>query len=185
MNSIKLHDQHIEYKIKDSARAKRLRIAVFCDIGVVVTKPKSVSQNTIEKFLILKSSWILDKLEQFKLSANPFKNLDRESDYLNNKDKSLELAKKKVEEFNSVYRFQFNKINIKNQKTKWGSCSSKKNLNFNYKIIHLPENILNYIIVHELCHLGEFNHSQKFWKLVAKAIPDYLDIKKELKTFSF
>ena len=91
------------------------------------------------------------------------------------------MAQKKVLKFNKIYKFKYNKINIKNQKTRWGSCSVKGNLNFNYKIALLPEKLAEYIVVHELCHLGEFNHSYKFWKLVEKTIPDYLEIKEDLK----
>ena len=83
--------------------------------------------------------------------------------------------------FNGVYKFKFNKVNIRNQKTRWGSCSAKGNINFNYKIALLPERLADYIIVHELCHLGEFNHSRKFWDLVVEAIPDHREIRSELK----
>ena len=87
----------------------------------------------------------------------------------------------RVEYFNKIYNFSFNKILIKNQKTRWGSCSNKGNLNFNYKILFLPEALRDYIIVHELCHLKEFNHSKNFWKLISRAIPDYSEIKNELR----
>ena len=86
----------------------------------------------------------------------------------------------RVDHFNTTYKFKFNRINIKNQKTRWGSCSNKGNLNFNYKIVLLPERLADYIIVHELCHLKELNHSKKFWNLVAKAMPDYPQIRDEL-----
>jgi len=88
---------------------------------------------------------------------------------------------KKVAKFNKIYGFEYNKINIKNQKTRWGSCSKKGNLNFNYKIALLPERMAEYIVVHELCHLGEFNHSRKFWNLVAKTMPEYQEITEDLK----
>ena len=81
----------------------------------------------------------------------------------------------------SHIQIRFNKINIKNQKTRWGSCSKKGNLNFNYKIALLPQHLADYIIVHELCHLGEFNHSRSFWNLVAKVFPEYLGIRNELR----
>ncbi|PIP23438.1 MAG: hypothetical protein COX90_01110 [Candidatus Nealsonbacteria bacterium CG_4_10_14_0_2_um_filter_38_17] len=70
---------------------------------------------------------------------------------------------------------------MKNQKTRWGSCFKKGNPNFNYKIALLSQRLADYIVVHELCHLGELNHSQKSWNLVAKAVPDYPEIRDELK----
>lgn len=68
---------------------------------------------------------------------------------------------------------EYNSFRIKEQKTLWGSCSSKKNLNFNWKIIMAPLKIIDYIIVHELCHLIEMKHNERFWKLVKNEMPDY------------
>ncbi|MEQ8235521.1 MAG: SprT family zinc-dependent metalloprotease [Syntrophomonadaceae bacterium] len=65
------------------------------------------------------------------------------------------------------------RVTIKNQKTRWGSCSSKGNLNFNWKAIMAPPKVVDYIVVHELCHLVHLNHSQDFWKLVASTLPEY------------
>ena len=87
----------------------------------------------------------------------------------------------RISYFNKFYKFEINRIAIKNTSTRWGSCSSKKNLNFNYKIIFLKPELSDYLIVHELCHLGQLNHSKKFWALVFKTIPDYAKINKELK----
>ena len=87
----------------------------------------------------------------------------------------------RISYFNKIYNFEINRIAIKNTSRRWGSCSSKKNLNFNYKIIYLPPALADYLIVHELCHLGEFNHSKKFWALVEKTIPNYIEINKKLK----
>jgi hypothetical protein len=83
--------------------------------------------------------------------------------------------------FNKFYKFEINRIAIKNTTRRWGSCSSKKNLNFNYKIIYLKPHLADYLIVHELCHLGEMNHSKRFWALVSKTIPDYTKTDKELR----
>ena len=63
----------------------------------------------------------------------------------------------------------------------WGSCSSKKNLNFSYRLYFLPEYLSDYIIIHELCHLKEMNHSKRFWDLVALVCPSYKDYRRELK----
>ena len=76
---------------------------------------------------------------------------------------------------------QFGRIAIRDQKSRWGSCSAKKNLNFNWKLIMAPEEALRYVVIHELCHLIEFNHSARFWSLVEKQMPEYEAWKKWLK----
>lgn len=179
---IKIEDLEIEYKIKKSNRAKRLRIAVYCDTSIVVTVPYGFNENKIERFIIEKANWIISKLKYFKRFKYSLITDNSKKNYLKYRYKALELAERKIEYYNRACGgCKFNKINIKNQKTRWGSCSKKGNLNFNYKIVLLPEKIANYVIVHELCHLKEFNHSRKFWNLIAKVVPDYLEIKKELK----
>ena len=103
------------------------------------------------------------------------------AEFVKHKNTALILAENRISHFNRLYQFDINKITVKNQKTRWGSCSKKGNLNFNYKIALLPQHLSDYIIVHELCHLGQFNHSPAFWNLVAITIPDYKKIKKEFK----
>ncbi len=178
---IELHKRKVPYTLKVSKRAKRLRLAIYCDGAFVVTTPRNVDVSVIEKFIIQRSQWVIDKLDYFSQFADVFKKKNTNVEYLKYKEQAQVLAEEKVKKFNKIYKFSFNKINIKNQKTRWGSCSKKGNLNFNYKIALLPERLAEYIVVHELCHLGQFNHSQKFWNLVSKAIPDYLEIKEELK----
>jgi predicted metal-dependent hydrolase len=97
------------------------------------------------------------------------------------REQARRFVENKIRYFNSFYGFKINRVAIKNTTTRWGSCSSKGNLNFNYKIIYLKPELADYLIVHELCHLGELNHSKKFWALVYKTIPDYAKINKELK----
>jgi len=101
--------------------------------------------------------------------------------YLAYKSQAEKLVRGKVGRFNGFYKFEFHRISIRNQKTRWGSCSSRGNLNFNYKIIFLPDQMADYIVAHELCHLKEMNHSRRFWDLVARTIPDYKIIKKDLR----
>ena len=102
-------------------------------------------------------------------------------EFLKNKELARALARNRLEHFNTFYGFKFNRISIRNSRTRWGSCSKKGNLNFNYKICLLPEKFTDYIIVHELCHLAEFNHSPKFWSLVSATVPDHREIRKELR----
>ncbi len=101
--------------------------------------------------------------------------------YLKYKEPARELILRRVEYFNSIYNFSYGRISVRNQRSRWGSCSKRGNLNFNYKIVLIPEKLADYIIVHELCHLKEFNHSKNFWALVAKTFPDYKKIKQDLR----
>ncbi len=176
-----LHNREIEYKLKKSKRAKRMRIAVYCDTSVVVTLPYGIKENIVEKFLRAKAAWLIDKILHFKKYGKLIFVKSGKREYQKNKKAALNLAEERVNYFNKIYKLKFNKIAIKRQKTRWGSCSKKGNLNFNYKILFLPKHIADYIIVHELCHLKEFNHSGKFWNLVAITVPNYSDIKKELR----
>jgi predicted metal-dependent hydrolase len=84
--------------------------------------------------------------------------------------------------WSAVYGVTYGQVAIRNQSSRWGSCSKKGNLNFNYRIAFMPAHLLDYVIVHELCHLTEFNHSENFWNLVARAVPEYKKIRNELRT---
>jgi hypothetical protein len=99
------------------------------------------------------------------------------------REEARALVHLKIAFWNSHYKLPLRKVFIKNQKTRWGSCSSKGNLNFSYRIVYLPEELRDYLIVHELCHLREFNHSKNFWNLVAETIPDYEKRRAALKKF--
>ena len=169
------------YTLKKSKRAKRLRLAVYCDGNVVVTAPFGVKQSLIEKFITDKKQWIVDKINFFRSADSKAIRTFSEEDYLKHKDVALELVCKRIKFFKRKCNFAPSRIFIKNQKTRWGSCTKNKNLNINYKIIFLPKKQQDYILVHELCHLKEFNHSRKFWSLVEKVLPNYLEIKNELR----
>lgn len=105
----------------------------------------------------------------------------RRSSYLKHKVAARSLVLRKIADFNAVYNFKIGRVAIRNQRSRWGSCSKLGNLNFNYKIVFLPEPLVDYLVVHELCHLGEFNHSPRFWALVGRTIPDYRARRQALK----
>jgi predicted metal-dependent hydrolase len=106
-------------------------------------------------------------------------------EYKKYKEQARAVVIRKIIEFNASYNFNFGRISIRNQKTRWGSCSKKGNLNFNYRLVFIPDALVDYIIVHELCHLGEFNHSKNFWNLVARTIPDHAQFRKQLRQIKF
>jgi predicted metal-dependent hydrolase len=103
--------------------------------------------------------------------------------YLKHKEQARLLVHEQLIELNRHYGFTYGQVSIRDQKTRWGSCSSKKNLNFNYKIVFLPPHLVDYIIVHELCHLEEFNHGKQFWDLVARTIPHHESCRNELRVY--
>jgi predicted metal-dependent hydrolase len=96
-------------------------------------------------------------------------------------DSLKELILKYINKYNKCLRININGVKIKNLKSRWGSCSSKKNLNFNVKLICFREEIIEYVVVHEMSHLIHMNHSKDFWKLVERLLPDYDARRKELK----
>src|SRR3989344_7685345 len=98
-------------------------------------------------------------------------------DYVRYKETARALVKSRLVLYNQVYKFNINQVAIKNHTSRRGSCSKKGNLNFNYKVTLLPLELADYVIVHELCHLQELNHSKKFWKLVALTLPNYKELR--------
>jgi predicted metal-dependent hydrolase len=101
--------------------------------------------------------------------------------YLKYKEEARRLVKERLGVFCGIYNLKYGRVAIRNTKSRWGSCSTKGNLNFNYRIIFLPPHLADYLIVHELCHLKEFNHSVRFWNLVSLALPDFKKLRKDLK----
>lgn len=89
------------------------------------------------------------------------------------KGRARKLVSDRLKMYQPQLQVDFARVSIKDLKTRWGSCSSQKNLNFHYKIIFLPVELADYIIVHELCHLREMNHSVRFWQLVHSVLPDF------------
>jgi predicted metal-dependent hydrolase len=179
---IQLKGQKVPYVLRRSRRAQNMRLVIYCDGSFVVTAPESLDFGRIEDFIFKKAEWVLKKLRITEKNGRSlvFARFSKR-EYEKLKKKALYLAENKVCEFNKIYGFKYERISIRNQKSRWGSCSKKGNLNYNYKITLMPEDLADYIIVHELCHLKEFNHSKNFWSLVAITIPDYRERRKKIK----
>tara|TARA_B100000378_G_scaffold278600_1_gene282436 strand:- start:114 stop:683 length:570 start_codon:yes stop_codon:yes gene_type:complete len=175
--------RELEYTLRQSKRAKRIGLSISGDGSVVLTAPVGRRGEGAENFLFEKTEWLTKHLDRAEKSPKiPLPST--RADYLANKEKASDLISERVEYFNQHYGYRFKEIKIKNQKTRWGSCSSQGNLNFNFRILFLPKHLRDYIVVHELCHLKQMNHSQKFWDLVAQTIPDHKAIRTELRNYS-
>jgi len=181
MQQITLNSQKIPFTKKYSNKAKHIRISIR-NGELILTIPKPgffQSKESVEKkaidFLQSKSDWILKHFSPKKQGSlapcenHDLKNYSREH-YLKYKEKARDLCEQKAKFWAEKMWVSYNRIAIKSLKTKWGSCSSKKNLNFNYKILFLSPKDQDYLIVHELSHLVQMNHSRKFWDLVCETL---------------
>lgn len=161
----------IEYKLYRSNR-KTIAIQVRGQ-EVTVRAPQNVSLGSVEEFICLKENWIRRHLEENRASEK------KKSDELDPQQRSemYEKAKavfyRKAMDFAGQMGVSFGRITIKEQKTRWGSCSCRGNLNFNWKLMLAPEEVQDYVVVHELAHLKEMNHSPAFYREVEKVMPDY------------
>ncbi len=178
----------VPYTLKQSKKAKNLRIIINRNAEVSVVMPKGLDIKIVEGFLAKKSAWIQSKIALFQknkqlMSPPPLPTGFSRTDYHSCVARARKLVKDRLAELNSVYQFDFERVSIKQQSTLWGSCSAKKNLNFNYKIVLLPPHLADYIIVHELCHLKELNHSKQFWQLVEQVCPNHRAMRRELRQY--
>jgi len=147
---------------------------------LIISAPFLLSKYTIERFIEQKAQWILRAVRRLK-DFRPAGRRISAHQYQVYRKQALNLVLNKISALNRTYNVPRNGISIRNQKTRWGSCSKKGNLNFNYRIIFLESWLQDYIITHELCHLLEFNHSPKFWQLVTQTIPNHKQARKELR----
>jgi len=179
-------ESSIKYTLIRSRRARRLRITIYPDLKVKVTAPILTSPASIERFVSDKKDWIGKKLDYFRkhpvTTAGSLLRKRSRVQFRDNKEKARVLITSRLEYFRASRGFNFGKVRIGNQKSRWGSCSRRGNLSFNYKIIYLPPELQDYLIVHELCHTKEFNHSRKFWDLVESIMPGCKELRKRLRS---
>lgn len=167
---------------RSSLRSRKIRITVYCGGRVIVTFPTRESIDHAVDFVREKSSWLAKTYVCLKKEANSTcKIKGNRKQYLELKEKALLLTEEKLKKYCDVYNAYPTKICIRNQKTRWGSCSRRGTLNINYRILFLPDHLVDYLIVHEICHLKEFNHSEDFWHLVSHAIPNYKKCRGEIR----
>ena len=170
----------MNYEIIRSSR-KTLALEISRDGLLKVRAPYKVSREEIQNFVKSKESWIfkhLKRIEETK-AAQPDPLSAEEIEKL--AQKALQVLPEKVENYARMIGVTYGRITIRNQKTRWGSCSSKGNLNFNCQLMRLPEELQDYVVVHELCHRKEMNHSPNFWKEVKNIMPDYQERRARLK----
>lgn len=174
---ISLDEEEIEVEVIRSKR-RSMAIQIRTDGSVVARAPMHASDRAVKRFVSAHARWIADNRQEMferrkKLADNPYDIPAWES--LSAADKKI--AKQKIMEHVDYYanrmEIDYGSISMRNQKSRWGSCSSKGNLNFNYRLAYLPEELLDYVVVHELAHRRHMDHSAAFWEEVETYYPAY------------
>ena len=171
-----------EIKVIRSSR-KTMVLEIIKDGTILVRVPYRMPESEIRRFIQEKSDWIekhVQRIVERQRTLPPVEGLTMK-DIRKLADQASVVIPKRVEYFAEKIPVTYGRITIRNQKTRWGSCSSKGNLNFNCLLMLAPPEVLDYVVVHELCHRKEMNHSERFWREVENILPDYRERKKWLK----
>ena len=168
---------NVPYQIIKSDR-KTIAIQIKPDGQVVVRCPKRMRIEEAKRFVESKADWIEKHLAKRQLQ-NVAKYTTKEIEQL--REQARKLVTERVKFYAPIIGVSYGQIAIRTQHTRWGSCSSKGNLNFNCLLALVQLEVLDYVVVHELCHRKEMNHSELFWNAVARVIPNFKICKKWLK----
>lgn len=165
----------MEVKIIRSAR-KSVAIEIDRDANVIVRAPRFYPREKIESLLSKKREWIEKGVLKMKDAAAKREETDGD-DIASLTKAAYEYLPKRVRELSEKVGVDY----VRHQKTRWGSCTSEGNLSFNCMLMKTPKDVIDYVIIHELCHRKEMNHSKKFWAEVERAMPEYEKMRNWLK----
>jgi len=182
---VKLIFHHTLGKVhyRKSKRARFLRLSIDSAKKINITIPRNSSIQSAEKFLHSKTDWVLKQFVKID-QRNNFTLQNATNPNLLNKEVAKEIIRDRLSELSQIHGLSFNRSFIRSQKTRWGSCSAKNNINLNIKLINLPGELRDYVIMHELVHTKVKNHGQKFWIEMTKYYPNPKSIDKKLKKYN-
>lgn len=155
-------------------RSRRKTLSVQVKDGEVTVKaPMGLSRREIDRFVEEKSQWISAYLEKYRVALDDAggKLSDEQVETL--VDLAKDVFRKRASHYAPLVGVNFGRISVRCQKTRWGSCSAQGNLSFNAALLMAPPEVLDSVVVHELCHLLEMNHSDRFYAEVTRVMPDY------------
>ena len=160
-------------------RAKRIIISVKPEFVRVVI-PKRQSFKSAQRFVESRLEWIKDNKAALQLQAQKKQELpeiDREV--------ARKVLCRRIGELAQLHKFVYNRVSIRKQKTRWGSCSSKDNINLNMNLLHLPSELMDYVLLHELVHTRVKNHSKDFWDELDTIVPNSRQVDRRLKDYQY
>lgn len=169
--------------LERSSRAKHISISIKPFNGVRVAVPCRVSFKRAEKVARSKIGWIEKHLQKMQQAEKNHRELTENSKTIDKKEAGKQLIQR-LNELSKKYGFTYNKVFIKNQKTRWGSCSEKNNINLNYNLVRLPDELIDYTLLHELVHTRVKNHSKRFWDELDRIAGDAKKLDRQLKDHS-
>ncbi len=174
-------EEMISYEVIRSKR-KTSAIQVKRDGGVVVRCPLWVTDRDIRRFVEEHQEWIVRNQKQV------IERLEKRTVYTKEQVKELRqharwMLAQKTWLWAQKMQVTYGKLTIRQQTSRWGSCSVKGNLNFNWKLVLVPQDLVDYVVVHELAHRREMNHSPRFWKIVEEQLPDYRERRRRLREY--
>lgn len=177
LKSFKIQEMEIKYQIIHR-KVKYPRLEIKNDLlNVIMPFSHDNAQDLIKKH----ESWIYQKIRDTKRLKEESKSLELNLQLQDSLFK--EKVHSMVEELSGDLDVEVNQVRFRRMKTRWGSCSSKGNINFNYYLKFLPENLIEYIVYHELSHLIVMGHSKKFWNIISRRYPHYKKIEDELLAY--
>lgn len=170
----------MEYTLLRSDR-KTISVRITPELNILVRAPRRMPKRDIDAFLLEKKDWIEKHLASMEARTADFPSEKLSGEQIRAlADQALLDIPPRVEQFAKRMGVTYGRITIRNQVSRWGSCSSSGNLNFNCLLMLAPPEVRDYVVVHELCHRKEMNHSPAFWAEVVTVIPDYKAHKKWL-----
>ncbi|MBQ9155969.1 MAG: M48 family metallopeptidase [Eubacterium sp.] len=169
-----MKSKRTEIRIIRSGR-KTLALQITPEAQIVVRAPYRMPEAEIYDFVRRKDGWISKHLSDMEHKLREREELPGLSaeEISRLADQALNVIPARVAHFAPIVGVSYGRITIRNQKTRWGSCSARGNLNFNCLLMLTPPEIIDYVVVHELCHRKEMNHSARFWAEVSRVLPDY------------
>jgi predicted metal-dependent hydrolase len=172
----------MEYVFKINKKTRGLTLSLRVDGSILVTSKRKISASVLERFITEKSEWIENvRRARAKRAPSILSRVHSKEEVAAYIKQARLFIPDRLAFFNTHYGYTYGRISIRNQKTRWGSCSRAGALSFNYRLACIPARLADYVIVHELCHRKEMNHSTRFWKLVSETIPDHRTRRTELR----
>jgi len=170
--------------LKRNQRARHLNLTVKPFTGVQVTLPPGIPLNQVERFVVSKKRWIAKHLEQAREMERKRMQVSERIDGIDS-EKAAEFLVQELHRLANRHGFNIQRVTVRNQKTRWGSCSADNNISLNVNLINLPSTLQRYVLLHELLHTRIKNHGRKFWNELDRLMSNARDLRSQLNEYSY